>query len=176
MNNTANERPWEHLCAHGTVFKCNRCDLVGEIVAHVPENISELELMADVAEMAGYHATNVRDRLHGFCGYGALTFKIVRPPTKTTDYTERLGYITYPGNIIPHLAATNEARWPEKLKIYLAEEIDWKPGSPTPAIGTDKRHTFDQAVRRWCATSLDEQGVRVWIRSNSGLLEAMGIR
>lgn len=71
-----NERPFEHHCSNGSSFQCDRCDFAKPI--KVLDKPSDEELFAaDVAEMIGYHATNIWPDLNGFQGYDCIHFDIV---------------------------------------------------------------------------------------------------
>ena len=67
-----NNKPFCHVCRHGTVFSATRCDFNdGVIVSHVPKK----ELLAmDMAEMIGYHACVIHPELNGFQGYDCISF------------------------------------------------------------------------------------------------------
>ena len=73
-----NENRFEHSCHNGTEFIASRCDFQGGVRVIVPAGLSEERLMRDVAEMIGYHATNIFPNLNGFSGYGNATFHIQR--------------------------------------------------------------------------------------------------
>ena len=73
-----NEKRFEHNCHNGTEFIATRCDFQGGVRVVVPKGLSEERLMCDVAEMIGYHATNIHPDLNGFSGYGNVAFNIQR--------------------------------------------------------------------------------------------------
>lgn len=68
-----NEKPFSYRSRNGTSFKA-RCDFrQGVIVTDAPK-ARELA-MADVAEMIGYHCTNILPNLNGFQGYDCVYFQ-----------------------------------------------------------------------------------------------------
>ena len=69
-----NERPFEHLCNRRTTFKHERCDFADGPIFYTSESEDKFELIEDVAEMIGFHATNILPELNGFRGYGGLRF------------------------------------------------------------------------------------------------------
>ncbi len=77
MATLLNEEPFRHICQNGTIFTADRCDFIGGVTAKTPPNMRPERLMQDVAEMIGFHATNIHPDLSGFSGYGVATFKIV---------------------------------------------------------------------------------------------------
>ena len=55
------------------MFRCSRCDFKEIIeVTEAPEILPMM--MGDVAEMIGFHATNILPQLNGFSGYDTLSF------------------------------------------------------------------------------------------------------
>ena len=78
--NPMNEKPFEHHTLHGTRFVAARCDFVGGVVAHLMRHdLSEKDLLSDVAEMIGFHSVNIISDLNGFAGYDCIDFTIDRP-------------------------------------------------------------------------------------------------
>ena len=73
-----NAKRFEHNGHNGTEFIAGRCDFQGGIRVVVPTGLSEERLMRDVAEMIGFHATNILPHLKGFSGYDSLLFHIQR--------------------------------------------------------------------------------------------------
>jgi|GEM_PF-2835905 len=76
-----NETSFEHRSRNGVNFVADRCDFRNGVTAKIPQDLPELlndkeKLMQDVAEMVGYHATNIWERLNGFQGYDTVTFTI----------------------------------------------------------------------------------------------------
>jgi hypothetical protein len=71
-----NEKPFEHRCYNGTIFKCTRCDFRAPIRVTRDRKLSEEQIMQDTAEMISYHALNIWKHLNGFSGYDCLTFFI----------------------------------------------------------------------------------------------------
>jgi hypothetical protein len=65
---------FEHTCRHGYVFKCPKADLSEPIRVTIPGVTDPTWIMCDVAEMIGYHATNILPGLDGFQGYDAISF------------------------------------------------------------------------------------------------------
>ncbi len=72
-----NGEPFEHTCHWLTRFTAKRCDFVGGVTAHVIPGRTREQVMADVAEMIGFHAVNIRPQLNGFAGYDCIDFKVV---------------------------------------------------------------------------------------------------
>jgi hypothetical protein len=75
-----NDKPFEHICSNGTKFRCERCDFTKTIFySNEPHEgicqTDEVRLMVDVAEMIGFHATNIHPQLNGFSGYDCITFE-----------------------------------------------------------------------------------------------------
>ena len=73
--NPMNDKPWKHRCSNGTVFTCKRCDFTEPIVVE-PGDANIPQLMCDVAEMIGFHATNIHPNLNGFSGYDCIKFEM----------------------------------------------------------------------------------------------------
>lgn len=67
-----NKKPFQYRSHFGTVFNCPTCDLSKPIV--ITDAPAFDLLLRDVAEMAGWHAVNIRPELNGFAGYDCLTF------------------------------------------------------------------------------------------------------
>jgi hypothetical protein len=76
------ERPFAHLCKHGTLFKAARYDLRGGVTATVRPDMTPEQLMQDAAQFAGYHATNIHPDLERFGGYDTINITI-QSDTKT---------------------------------------------------------------------------------------------
>jgi hypothetical protein len=101
----SNKQPFTYKAKNGNFFSAKQCDFNEPIFAHYPQKdgdgisrpigfdtkgltpleISEIliedgqqKLMADVAEMIGYHAINVLPKLKDFQGYDSLHFIICR--------------------------------------------------------------------------------------------------
>lgn len=73
MRETWNEKPFEHICHYGTVFKADRHDFVGGVTAYVPEYLTPEEIMADAVELGAWHWANIVPQLNGFTGPGRYT-------------------------------------------------------------------------------------------------------
>lgn len=71
--NIMNEKPFEYTVL-GTTFKADRCDFKGGIkVNHkIPQHT--FPFANAVAEMVGYHATNIHPNLNGFQGYDCINW------------------------------------------------------------------------------------------------------
>jgi hypothetical protein len=67
-----NEKAFAYTSHHGTRFTSARCDFSTPIEVH--EKPKTALYVKDVAEMIGYHATNVWPQLNGFQGYDCLDF------------------------------------------------------------------------------------------------------
>jgi len=76
-----NDKPFEHICSNGTTFKCERCDFREPILVS-SQPLGEFKFANDVAEMIGFHATNIWPNLNGFQGYDTITFVDVKNQTK----------------------------------------------------------------------------------------------
>lgn len=64
---------WSHFASNGTLFECDRKDLVGGI--RVTDAPPDADLLAkDVAEVIGFHAVNYWPELNGFAGYDCVHF------------------------------------------------------------------------------------------------------
>lgn len=72
---TLNERPFTYLAHHGTEFQASHCDFRDGVSCISHEDATQEQLMADVAEMAGYHAVNIWPELNGFSGYDCIRFQ-----------------------------------------------------------------------------------------------------
>lgn len=71
-----NDHPFEYTSHNGTVFYAERCDFRGGVtVTYKP--VYPFPFAEDVAEMIGYHATNIHPKLNGFQGYDCI--KWIRP-------------------------------------------------------------------------------------------------
>lgn len=70
-----NDRRFGHNCHNGTVFESERCDFKTPVYYDMTGNITVQQLMTDVAEMIGYHATVIWPHLNGFSGYDAVRFE-----------------------------------------------------------------------------------------------------
>jgi len=71
-----NDKPFEYHCNLGTIFRCSRCDFRGKVYVATPPGMNHAELASDTAEMIGYHATNIWNRLNGFRGYDCIEFVV----------------------------------------------------------------------------------------------------
>lgn len=71
-----NECNFSHTSRNGTHFKADRCDFQNGVEVEKPSGISELDLCADFAEFAAYHAVAIHERLNGFPGYDTVKYKI----------------------------------------------------------------------------------------------------
>lgn len=68
-----NEKSFSYLSHYGTHFMAARCDFKGNVeITSVVEN--PLLFAADIAEMIGYHTTNILPKLNGFQGYNCIKF------------------------------------------------------------------------------------------------------
>lgn len=77
MSESLNDKPFSHISRNGIRFSAKRCDFKEEVTALIPPDTSLIEVMADVAEMIGYHAAAIRPDLHeGFSGYGNINFTV----------------------------------------------------------------------------------------------------
>lgn len=70
-----NNKSFEYISHHGSTFNCETCDFSDPIIVDA-EHVHTIEdLMADVAEMIGWHAINIRPHLNGFAGYDCIEFE-----------------------------------------------------------------------------------------------------
>ncbi len=74
---TINDKPFEHRCSRGTVFRGDRCDLTGGVNVHKPAGLSEAQLGADFAEFAAWHTACIWEQLNGFPGWGRVDYRII---------------------------------------------------------------------------------------------------
>ncbi|MFZ2555531.1 MAG: hypothetical protein WAZ27_00945 [Minisyncoccia bacterium] len=73
-----NEKPFEYRSENGCRFKAARCDWYGGIDVEVPKELTDVQMAADFAEVAGYHAVNIREELNGFSGYAYRSWNVRR--------------------------------------------------------------------------------------------------
>ena len=74
-----NEKPFEYRARHGTVFTCERCDFDAPLyIQSMPQYPHTLDAFDDVAEMIGFHATNIQPKLDSFRGYDAIEWDVKR--------------------------------------------------------------------------------------------------
>jgi hypothetical protein len=71
-----NDTSFEHISGNGTKFKSTRCDFRDGCVVVKRKGIIQALFAQDIAEMAGYHALNIRPDLNGFSGYDTIHFEI----------------------------------------------------------------------------------------------------
>lgn len=73
-----NNKPIEHRCSNGNVFKCERADLGAKIIVVKDDYLSKTEdLISDVSEFIAWHALNIYPELKAFSGYSHLKYEIV---------------------------------------------------------------------------------------------------
>ena len=78
-----NDKPIEHRCHNGNVFKCQRADLKEKIIVvrdrdfTAPDMTFDEGLIKDVAEFIGWHALVIWPELNGFSGYDTIHFEYV---------------------------------------------------------------------------------------------------
>lgn len=80
MKEFLNDKPFSYVSSFGSEFSCPRCDFSEPIsVTETPVSLSgeafKRILAKEVAEMIGYHATNILPELNGFQGYDCLKFE-----------------------------------------------------------------------------------------------------
>ena len=80
MKKYLNENQWEHICSHGTIFRCNRCDFKDEmIVTNWPRSADGVlngeKFAADVFEMTDYWNVSVKPELDPRIGYSLCTIQ-----------------------------------------------------------------------------------------------------
>lgn len=85
MSESMNTKPFSHKAGRFE-FSCPQCDLRGGLTIHAPRSYTQLELVAAVAEMIGYHAVAIWPELNGFSGYDAIHW-IIQHPTEEGQAT-----------------------------------------------------------------------------------------
>lgn len=78
MKVTDKNKPFAHSSKNGTKFHAPKKDLSEGFDVKIPLNLTEDLLIADVVEMAAYHATVIEPSLSLFSGYGGLKFRVQR--------------------------------------------------------------------------------------------------
>jgi len=76
-----NSKPFSYQSNWGTCFSCATCDFSTPIkVSRVPLTVGiEIQWFSrDLAEMIGYHATNILPELNGFQGYDTIKFDFTK--------------------------------------------------------------------------------------------------
>jgi len=71
----SNDKPWEHRSHYGTRFTNKRCDFREPMQVFCPPDQPRDHLASDVAEMIGFHATNIWPGLNGFAGYDCIRWE-----------------------------------------------------------------------------------------------------
>lgn len=72
-----NTLQFTYTSANGTIFFCETCDFSTPVkVKMMDEDMARWMYTRDVAEMIGYHATNIWPELNGFQGYDCINFVI----------------------------------------------------------------------------------------------------
>jgi hypothetical protein len=74
MPESMNEKPFEHPCRHGSVFRAKRCDFVGGVSVDIPKGLSVEQIIADAVEMGAFHTAHIWPKLNGFAGHGDIQF------------------------------------------------------------------------------------------------------
>lgn len=65
--------PFEYTSRYGTVFTAKRTDFAGGVTVLLSKpDLKTDQLISDVAEMIGFHATNIHPGLNGFQGYDCI--------------------------------------------------------------------------------------------------------
>lgn len=70
-----NEKLFSYFGSFGTHFSCARCDFKAPLLV-IDAPTEKKHFLSDVAEMIGYHATNIRPELNGFQGYDCIDFQL----------------------------------------------------------------------------------------------------
>lgn len=68
-----NKKTFSYRSNWSCLFECECCDFSEPIVVRFMTD--QLAFARDLAEMIGYHATNIRPNLNGFQGYDTLNFE-----------------------------------------------------------------------------------------------------
>ncbi len=68
---------FHYRASNGTEFSCEKENLGKTVIVKRPEGIKEKNFIADIAEMAAYHAMNVRPILDSFAGYDTIRYEVV---------------------------------------------------------------------------------------------------
>lgn len=76
-----NDKPFEHLSHYGTKFVAPKADFREGVIIFRSPGLTQLQLLADLSEMIGYHAVNIHPELNGFSGYDCINFKIMTDKT-----------------------------------------------------------------------------------------------
>ncbi|OGD68908.1 hypothetical protein A3I18_00155 [Candidatus Campbellbacteria bacterium RIFCSPLOWO2_02_FULL_35_11] len=95
MKKFLNKEIFDHTSRHGTRFFANRCDFEGGVKVYASGGISKENLMLDVAEMIGFHATNIWPQLLGFFGYDTIAFNFDNKEIKNKYVCEMHGSIEH---------------------------------------------------------------------------------
>jgi len=72
-----NNKKFEHTSHYGTHFTSERCDFKDGVTIQRSIHLDDVGFVTDIAEMVGYHATNILPELNGFQGYDAIRYNIV---------------------------------------------------------------------------------------------------
>ena len=72
-----NKKPFSYHSTYGARFECETCDFSTPVIVTLDDTDMPMRLYGnDVAEMIGYHATNIWPELNGFQGYDTIRFVI----------------------------------------------------------------------------------------------------
>lgn len=72
-----NPNRFEYTSHWGSRFISETADLSKGVTIEKPANLPPRYFAADIAEMTGFHATNVHPTLNGFQGYDTIDFTII---------------------------------------------------------------------------------------------------
>jgi hypothetical protein len=72
-----NNKKFEHTCHYGTRFTSETCDFRNGVIVERSTYLDEVGFVTDIAEMVGFHATNILPELNGFQGYDAIRYTVV---------------------------------------------------------------------------------------------------
>lgn len=73
-----NEKPWHYDGSFGTQFIAKRCDLNGGLTIRCRKDVTEMQLVRDVAAAFAWHAAQIHPKLNGFSGYDCVSITIER--------------------------------------------------------------------------------------------------
>jgi hypothetical protein len=76
-----NAKSFDHVSHFGTKFVAPKADFSEGVIIYRTKHLGDVQFISDVAEMIGFHATNIHPELNGFQGYDCINFKIMLDKT-----------------------------------------------------------------------------------------------
>ena len=70
-----NDKPFSYISYWGTEFFSDSCDFKSFVEVKNAPSVGLQRYSRDLAEMIGYHATNIHPKLNSFQGYDTLMFR-----------------------------------------------------------------------------------------------------